>query len=81
MKKAVALKYDLSSSKAPKVTAKGNQNSAKKIIQLAKEHNIPIKEDENLVNMLSSIELEHEIPQEMYKAVAEIFAWIYNSQK
>jgi len=81
MKKAVALKYDASSSKAPKVTAKGNQNSAKKIIQLAKEHNIPIKEDENLVNMLSSIELEHEIPQEMYKAVAEIFAWIYNSQK
>ena len=76
--KAVALKYDGEKNKAPKITAKGEGKTAKKIIALAQEHDIPIKKDEDLVEMLSKVELEREVPQEMYKAIAEVFSFIYN---
>ena len=79
--KAVALKYDKNSSSAPKVTAKGEGVTAKKIIELAKENDIPIQKDENLVELLSKVELDREIPQEMYKAVAEVFAFLYRVTK
>jgi len=81
MKKAVALKYDSKTTKAPKLTAKGKDKTAQKIIQLAKENNIPIKEDKNLIEMLSEVELNKEVPPQMYKAIAEIFSWVYNSTK
>ena len=47
------------------------------MIQLAKEHGVPIKEDEDLVEMLSKLDLGDEIPQNLYKAVAEVFVFIY----
>jgi len=75
--KAVALKYEATQQHAPKVTAKGDGKTAQKIIEIAKENNIPIKEDKDLVEMLSKIELDKEVPQEMYKAVAEVFSFIY----
>jgi len=79
--KAVALKYDDKKDAAPKVTAKGEGKTAKKIIELAKENKIPIKQDEDLIELLSKVELDHEVPQEMYKAVAEIFSFIYKITK
>jgi len=75
--KAVALKYEREKNSSPTVTAKGEGKSAKKIIKLAKEHNIPIKKDEDLIELLSKVELDREIPEEMYKAVAELFSFIY----
>jgi len=77
IKKAVALKYDKNTQKVPKLLAKGNDNLAQEIIKLAKENDIFIKNDALLVDMLSKLELDEEIPQELYKAVAEIFAFIY----
>ena len=44
---------------------------------IAKQHNIPIKKDEDLLSMLSTIEINEEIPTQLYKAVAEIFSFIY----
>ena len=79
--KAVALKYEAEKSSAPKVTAKGEGITAQKIIELAKEHKIPIKKDEDLVEMLSKIELDAEVPAEMYKAIAEVFSFIYKLTK
>jgi len=79
MKKAAALKYDEKVSTAPKVTAQGKGQIAKNIIQVAKENNIPIKEDPDLINILSQIELNQEIPEELYKAVAEVFSFIYSA--
>ena len=79
--KAVALKYEAEKSSAPKVTAKGEGVTAQKIIELAKEHKIPIKKDEDLVEMLSKIELDAEVPAEMYKAIAEVFSFIYKLTK
>ncbi len=77
LKKAVALGYQERLDNAPKVLATGRGETASKIIQLAKEHGVPIKEDEDLVEILSKLDLGDEIPQNMYKAVAEVFSFIY----
>lgn len=79
--KAAALKYDATKDSAPKVTAKGEGQTAQKIIDLAKENNISIKEDKDLIELLSKVELDHEVPQEMYKAIAEVFSFIYRQTK
>ncbi len=76
-KKAAAIKYEQGKSNAPRMVAKGRGLMADKIVELAKEFNIPIKEDKELVEMLSALELNDEIPPELYKAVAEILAFIY----
>lgn len=75
--KAVALKYDKEKSDAPKVVAKGKGEIANNIIKLAREHDIFIKKDADLVELLSKIELNKEIPPMLYKAVAEVFSFIY----
>jgi len=75
-KKAVAIKYETTDN-APKVVAKGRGYIADKIIQLAKQHGVPLKEDEALVEVLSKLDLYEEIPVELYKAVAEILVFVY----
>ncbi len=77
-KKAVALKYDRQKDGAPKVTAKGQGLVAQKIIDLAKEHDIPIKDDPDLIEVLSSLEINQEVPSEIYVAVAELLAFVYS---
>ncbi len=77
LKKATALQYDAKESNAPKVTAQGTGAIANNIIKIAKEFDIPIKEDPDLVEILSQIEVNEEIPAELYKAVVEIFSFIY----
>ena len=75
--KAVALKYDGKKDKAPRVIAKGRGNIAEKIIDIAKEHHVPLYEDQNLIQILEALDLETEIPPELYRAVAEVLAFIY----
>ncbi len=75
--KAAALKYEKYKDSAPKVVAKGKGYIAEKIIEIAKENNIPIKEDPDLIEMLYKLDIYDEIPEELYKVVAEIFAYIY----
>lgn len=75
--KAVALKYDKSKSNAPKVIGKGKGEIASNIIKLAKEYDIPIKKDEDLVELLSKVDIDKEIPPNLYKAVAEVFSFLY----
>lgn len=79
--KAVALKYDASSSSAPKVTAKGEGFTAENIIKIAKLHDVPIKKDEDLVELLSKLDVDKEVPAEMYKAIAEVFSFLYKMTK
>lgn len=78
IKKAVALEYDMDNGNAPKVTAKGKGSLANNIIQIAQDNEVPIKKDEDLVELLSAIDIDKEIPASMYKAVSEIFAFIYD---
>ena len=79
--KAVALKYDVSKDRAPRVVARGRGAIAEKIIAIAKENHVPLYEDQNLVQILEALELETEIPPELYRAVAEVLAFIYRLNK
>ena len=80
-KKAVALGYNRSKDNAPRVLASGAGEIANRIIELAKEHDIPIKEDPDLIEILSKVEVDQEIPPNLYKAVAEIFSFLYKITK
>ena len=71
---AVALHYDRSG--APRVVAKGKGSLGAKIIEAAKEHGIPIEENEVLAGALSNVEIGDEIPAELYKAVAEVLIFV-----
>ena len=75
---AVALKYSPSETPVPKVVAKGYGEVAKKIIALARKHNIPIKEDPDLVQILYQLDLNQKIHPSAYKVVAEILAFVYS---
>ncbi|HLD23510.1 MAG TPA: EscU/YscU/HrcU family type III secretion system export apparatus switch protein [Sulfuricurvum sp.] len=77
MKKAVAMRYDREKENAPRVIAKGKGESAENIIKIAELHNLPIHKDEDLVEMLSKVELDREVPEKLYLAVAEVFSFIY----
>jgi flagellar biosynthesis protein len=80
-KKAVALKYERYKDSAPKVVAKGKGVIAEKIIEVAKQHGVYLKEDPTLIEVLSGLELYEEIPEELYKVVAEIFVLIYQAKQ
>lgn len=78
IKKAVALSYDIDTDNAPKVIAKGKGQLASNIIKIAQDNDVPIKKDEDLIELLSAIDIDKEIPDSMYKAVSEIFSFIYD---
>ena len=73
--KAIALFYD--GETAPRVSAKGSGDIAEEIIRIAKEHDIPLHEDRDLLVLLSQLELGDEIPRSLYVAIAEIIAFAY----
>jgi len=75
--KAVSLRYDEDTDRAPTVTAKGEGRVARKIIELAEDNDIPIYEDEDLVELLYTLDLEEQIPPSLYEVVAEVFAFVY----
>lgn len=79
--KAVALKYTASQDRAPRITAKGRGQIAEKIIGIARENNIPLYEDRNLIQVLDALDVDTEIPPELYRAVAEVLAFVYRLNK
>ncbi len=75
---AVALRYDMKKMDAPMVVAKGARLIAEKIKEIAKEHNVPIVEDKALAQTLyKNVEIDEFVPMELFKAVAEILAYVY----
>ena len=70
---AVALRYD--GTGAPRVTARGRGEVAERILAIAREHQVPVREDRNLVQLLALVELGDEVPAELYRAVAEVIAF------
>ena len=72
---AVALEYD--GKNAPTIAAKGIGDIAEKIIALANEHDIPLHEDKGLIDILAKIDMGEEIPENLYRAVAEVIAFAY----
>ncbi|BFH63970.1 MULTISPECIES: EscU/YscU/HrcU family type III secretion system export apparatus switch protein [Paenibacillus] len=81
MKKAVALKYAPGEADAPVVTAKGRGKLAEAILDKAKEHGVPVQEDAALVEVLSKLDLDQQIPPELYQLVAEVLSYIYRTDR
>lgn len=77
---AVAVRYDTKEA-APKVVAKGYGNIADTIIRTAKEHNLYVHESPELVNLLMQVNLDAQIPPQLYIAIAELLAWIYSLEE
>ncbi|MFZ3114955.1 MAG: EscU/YscU/HrcU family type III secretion system export apparatus switch protein [Syntrophales bacterium] len=75
---AAAVKYDRKKDAAPRVTAQGRGILAEKIIELARKNDVPLKSDPALVQILSKLDIDEQIPVEIYKAVAEILAFVYS---
>lgn len=76
---AVALGYEAGSDDAPRILAKGEGELAARIVELAREHGIPVRSDADLASLLASVELDDTIPIEAFEAVARILAHIYQA--
>ncbi len=75
-KKAIALRYEENKDKAPVVIAKGQGHIADLIIKLAKENNIPVIEDKELIDAMINIDVYEEIPPQLYKAIAQVLVFV-----
>lgn len=76
-KRAVALTYHQTEDAAPRVVAKGSGIIAEKILETARQNAVPVYQNKTLSNMLMAVDLDREIPRELYHAVAEVLAYIY----
>jgi flagellar biosynthesis protein len=79
VRKAVALKYEPGAGSAPVIVAKGQGHLADIIMEKAAEHGVPVQEDPSLVEVLSKLDIDQEIPPELYALVAEILSFVYRS--
>ena len=79
-KRAVALQY-AKEDRAPKIVATGAGEVARRILDLAKQNNIPVRQDDSLVSILSKLDIGYEIPPETYRIVAEILAFLYRTDE
>ncbi len=76
-KAAVALRYDVDRDKAPLIIATGRGPVADEILRIAEDNKIPLYEDQELAKLLSKLELDVEIPAELYTLVAEVLFFVY----
>jgi len=79
--KAIAIKYDEDKGKAPQIIATGKGKIAESILDIAEKNDIPFYEDEALANILSKLDLESEIPKELFSIFAEILAFVYHLEQ
>lgn len=76
-RRAVALGYDAAKDAAPRVVAQGSGLVAERIVELARTHGVPVHNDPNLAGLLAHLPAGTEIPEHLYRAVAEVLAFIY----
>ncbi len=74
---AVAMQYDEKTMNAPRVTAKGQNKMAQTIIELAKQHKVPVLRNVPLAHSLFELEVGRDIPEDLYETVAEVLNWVY----
>jgi len=74
---AVALRYDKAASAAPEVVAKGKGEIAEAILSSARQNGVPVREDADLLELLSACDLGDEIPAELYAVIAELLTYLY----
>ena len=80
-KLAIALKHDLISNSVPRVTATGRGKLAEQMLAIAFAHGIKVREDKDLAEILAALEVDWEIPVEVFAAVAEILSYVYRANQ
>lgn len=78
---AAALAYDPANAGAPKLVARGKGRVAQRILELADEHDVPVRRDPTLVSILGALEIGSEIPPDLYGVIAEVLAWAYHTDR
>lgn len=78
---AVALRYDVEKDKAPLILATGRGAVADEILRIAEENKIPLYENKGLANLLAKLEIDTEIPPQLYVLVAEVLFFVYKLDK
>jgi flagellar biosynthesis protein len=78
---AVALRYDRAEKDAPRVVASGRGTIAERILALAFEHGVKVREDADLAELLAAVEIGNQIPLAAFAAVAEILVYIYRANR
>ena len=74
---AVAIRYDRERENAPRVVAKGRGAIAQQLMAIAKKHAVPVYQNQTVTQLLMAVELDREIPPELYQAVANVLAYVY----
>ncbi len=80
-KTAIAINYDKAAMAAPKLVAKGSGVIAERLIEMARENGIPVVEDKVLVETLDQLNVNQQIPAELYQVVAEILVSVYRADE
>jgi flagellar biosynthesis protein len=80
-RRATALRYTRGEDAAPQVVATGSGLIAERIVEIAREQGLPVREDPALAEALSRLQLEQEIPPELFAAVAEVLVWAYGLER
>lgn len=75
---AVALRYNQEQDNAPKIVASGRGLVAKKILEQAREHGVPVQENPEVAQLLAGLEIGQEVPPELYGVIAEVLAFVYS---
>ncbi len=78
---AVAVRYDLQKDRAPRIVAKGKGDLAARMLEIARQHNVPVREDPELIEALAKLDIQEEIPPELYQVMAEVLTFIYRVNK
>lgn len=76
-----ALRYDSTTEDAPTLVARGRGHTAQRILELAEQHDLPVKRDPTLVSILGALDVGAEIPPDLYGVIAEVLAWAYHTDK
>ncbi|MCW2955166.1 MAG: hypothetical protein JWO69_35 [Thermoleophilia bacterium] len=76
-----ALRYDSGQDHAPKLVARGKGHTAQKILDLAAEHDVQVKQDATLVSVLGALDVGEQIPPDLYGVIAEVLAWAYHADR
>lgn len=78
---AAALRYESGVDAAPKLVARGEGTVAERILELAREHDLPVRKDPTLVSILGAVDVGAEIPPDLYGVIAEVLAWAYRTDR
>jgi flagellar biosynthesis protein len=73
----VALRHDAADPHPPRVVAKGKGETAERVLELARKHDIPVRADRDLLELLAALDIGDAIPTELFEAVAELLAYLY----